>query len=147
MKCIANNKGTALFITIGVVALLMILIGSLTMALNNEIRLRMATEERVLAKYLAEAGIERAIFEIVTNDDFPNSPETINISIDDGIAGQTTGLVGQYQVSAIYMSGDESFIIFSTGVTEPTSGIRERSMSIEVIMTLAGEIIYWQEVH
>lgn len=63
ISILKNKKGSALLYVIIVVFITVIIGGMLIGLLTREIRINKLTEEKVKARYLAEAGIEHALLE------------------------------------------------------------------------------------
>lgn len=128
---IKKKKGSALVISIVVGLIVVSLSGILLSTINNELKTRRVSEERLSAKYLAEAGIEHGLYLYSKNkeEDLKNKSPYLD-SIDIG------GYSGQYQLN---YEGSGKFI--STGITS-----NHTEMTISVELSEAGTIIKWEEV-
>jgi Tfp pilus assembly protein PilX len=145
MKSFNQNNGAALIFAIFVILVLTIITGILAGALNNEVKLRLTTEERAVAKYLAEAGIEHGMFEIVTHPDYFSDPGAINGLTRTSQVHHDHTAIGTYQVEITF--ANDRFSIVSTGTTNPGPGIRVKIMKIMAVMDYSGAIVEWKEIY
>lgn len=78
MKHLKNTKGSALVITIILLMVVSVLGLAMLYSVSSEVKINKAIEESTVAKYLAQAGIEHALY-LVENDDgtmeYPYSKE------------------------------------------------------------------------
>lgn len=90
-KSIINNRrGAALLYVVLVVFVVTVMIGVIISLLTYEVRINKITEERLKAKYFAEAGIEHAMLEtsekenVIVYDDDGNALYQYSLSISGG---------------------------------------------------------------
>jgi|GEM_PF-5882307 Tfp pilus assembly protein PilX len=145
MKWVNQNNGAALIFAIFVILLLTIITGILAGALNNEVKLRLTTEERAVAKYLAEAGIEHGMFAIVTHPSYFTAPSAINGLTRTSQVHHHQTAIGTYQVEITF--ANNKFSIVSTGTTIPGPGIRVKEMKVMAVMDYSGAILEWKEIY
>lgn len=81
-----NQKGAAFPIAIFMIILLTMLTGIMMKALNNEFRIHKVTEDRVIARYVAEAGAEHgiaAVYRVIDNGFNKLDEQGIPLEIED----------------------------------------------------------------
>jgi Tfp pilus assembly protein PilV len=126
-----TKKGAALIIAILAVLFVSIFGTVLLNIVTSEINRQKLTEQRVAARYLAEAGIEHGLFAFATKATFDltiGSTYTGNIQSDE--------LLGSY--SAVYL-GNRTFE--ASGTTSAN-----RTVKLRVAFDSSGKITSWQEV-
>ncbi len=137
-KKLRTNSGTALLIAIGYVAILSIISSTFVVYLNRSISRTSVQERTVLARNLAEAGIDKALAELKSG----NAAYT----------GETNTPLGQgtFSVSVTRGALQGEYIIESTGsilggpITVATSRVKVRA-----VISPSGGIrkLAWQEAN
>lgn len=134
MKLFKNKKGIALPVAILAATLVIILSAALVDMVTNEMKTQKAAEQRVIAKYLAEAGIEHGFYLYsVTREAelIAGSPYSGEIERDGLIS------VGTYTLKYL---GNGKFE--SVGTTETN---KKTKLSVE-IDPATGDIMKWEEI-
>jgi len=70
-----NNRGIALFLVLWVLALLMVIVGEFCHAMRTEVNITRNFKEQSESYYIALAGINRAVVELLRNDLIPRLPD------------------------------------------------------------------------
>jgi Tfp pilus assembly protein PilX len=80
MKYLRNQKGSALVVTLILMMVVTVLGSAMLFSIASEIKLNKAMEERTIARYLAQAGIDHGLL-IIENEAntlvYPYSKETV----------------------------------------------------------------------
>ena len=80
-----NEKGIALFLVLWVLTLLSVIVGEFCFAMRTEVNITRNFKEQTEAYYIALAGLNRAIGELIRNEFIP---EKVNQSEGDGTEGE-----------------------------------------------------------
>lgn len=80
MKPIENQKGIALFLVLWVLVLLSVIVGEFSHAMRTEVNIARNFRDETIAYYIAEAGIYRAIFELIQTETKP--PQIQGVEFD-----------------------------------------------------------------
>lgn len=78
-RCIDNESGIALFLVLWVLALLTVIVGEFCYTMRTEVNITRNFKEETEAYYIAGAGLNRAIVELIRNEKIPqkvNAPES-----------------------------------------------------------------------
>lgn len=139
-----KKKGSTLLIAIVCGFLIIALSGTLLTSLDNELKTRRVTEERVIAKYIAEAGIEHGLYiydqKIKTSQDASTGFPVLTTAVTTA----ATGTIGSYTVSFVAPTNGSTVAAFhAVGVLSSTSN-RTIKM-VATIDTTTGTIQSWQE--
>ena len=70
-----NNRGIALFLVLWVLALLMVIVGEFCHAMRTEVNITRNFKEETEAYYIALAGINHAVVELLRNERLPKNAE------------------------------------------------------------------------
>lgn len=108
MYIIKNNKGVALIIVLWVITLLIVTIFAFTVMVRTEVFSTITFKERMENKYLAEAGMNRAILEIFCRNANKNNTvnlETTQVYSTDGSFHLGQVGEGHYQFAVMDESG------------------------------------------
>ncbi len=132
-KRLLNHKGTALPMAIFVMILVLSMMAVYVSSLSNEARIRTATEERLIAKYAAEAGAEQALFMV------NQSGTSAAISIQNAEIRESGQLISRYSVS----KDNEGLRITSEG----RSILKDRKVKIVVDLSEDGKVANWKETN
>ena len=119
----------AIFVMILVLSMMAVYVSSL----SNEARIRTATEERLIAKYAAEAGAEQALFMV------NQSGTSAAISIQNAEIRESGQLISRYSVS----KDNEGLRITSEG----RSILKDRKVKIVVDLSEDGKVANWKETN
>ena len=130
-----NNKGVVLIVVLAFMLMLVIISLSYISLTHNEIRLVKQQKDSLGAFFLAEAGVEKAIFELSSDDSYPGE---YNVSLGGGV----------YDVSVTVSPDDEKKReITATGyVPDKTSPRAGRKIKVEAArpsnpVTVAGALM------
>lgn len=74
---IKNETGIALFLVLWVLTLLTVIAGEFCYVMRTEVNCTLNFKEKTQAYYIAEAGLNRAIFELIKNDVLPLKEESL----------------------------------------------------------------------
>ncbi|MFD3158185.1 hypothetical protein ACFIJ5_15235 [Haloimpatiens sp. FM7330] len=132
-----NKKGSALPIAIIVGILIISMSAILISTITNEVYIRKGTEERVKAKYIAEAGIENGIY-------LYNLKVKNNESIKENFSHRdSVGDLGNYYLEYNPPLENSNIAIFySTGITKDNKSIKMQAK----LDTSNGRILSWDEL-
>lgn len=125
-----NQNGSALVVVIILLAIVSILGLAMMYSVTSEVKLNKAIEERVIAKYLAQAGIDHALY-LIENDDgtmaYPYSKEVV--------------LEAGTRVYEMNISKDvDNIVINSIGKAEK-DGIIKQQASLQAIIDKNGKVV------
>lgn len=142
------KEGSALFIAMLAGLILISLSGILLTSVNNEIRTRRASEERQSAKYLAEAGIEHAVYlynKKINDMNKEDKYEEISYFDSREVSNNLLSIndIGKYSFSYQLdnTSQKKKGVIKSTGTT-----IKGTQYGLKAIIDIeTGKIESWQE--
>jgi hypothetical protein len=111
LKCSSNSfnnrNGFAMPLAIFIILFVTLIAGVMMNALNNEFKTRAATEDKIITKYLAEAGIEHGIAAIsgIIEGQLANSYLDTDYLKSFDILFNTIG--GYDQLHTIYLAGEQ----------------------------------------
>ncbi len=71
MRIVGNDRGVALFLVLWVLMLLMVIVGEFCQTMRTEVNITRNFKEETEAYYIAEAGFNRAVRELVKNEIAP----------------------------------------------------------------------------
>ena len=83
---IGDERGIALFLVLWVLALLTVIVGEFCYTMRTEVNITRNFKEETEAYYIAEAGLNRAIVEIMRNEKIPqkmNAPESDEEKVEE----------------------------------------------------------------
>lgn len=130
MRYLKNQKGSALVLTLILLLLVTILGAAMLTSIVNEIKINKAMEERTIARYLAQAGIDHGLL-LIENATPPITYPYIN-EIELGNRSRV------YRIS-ITKNGD-IININSTGKIEVT-GVIKQQITIKATVQADGQVI------
>jgi type II secretory pathway component PulK len=117
MKILKKCNGYALVLTIIVTMLFLMLSSALLAAYLSEFRSNKYLEERTKAMYLAEAGLEHAIY-LLEKGNVPNPPEE-ELELDSGYKYEIVELDEEkIKVKGILQTGNRKFTVTLVAIIE-----------------------------
>jgi len=118
-----KNKGSALTWAL-IVLMLVIMIGSVYIkSTNNDIYANQALQNKIVLKYIAEAGINEGLLALSVGEEFP-------------IAGAVQDISGEYTVN---YDGESTLI--------STATYKNKTYTLEVIIDENNKIVSWREIY
>ncbi len=82
-RVLGNQSGVALFMVIWILALLVVIVGQFSFSMRAEVNAARQFKEAAAAYYIAEAGVNRAILEILKQNSAPEEREAAGLAEDD----------------------------------------------------------------
>ena len=82
-RVLGNQSGVALFMVIWILALLVVIVGQFSFNMRAEVNATRQYKEAAAAYYIAEAGVNRAILEILKQNNAPEENEAAGLAEDD----------------------------------------------------------------
>ena len=145
----AGERGIALLMTLWVLTILMVLVFSFSFMTRTETFATLSFKEGTEKKFLAEAGIERAIMELFYRNLNKNQvavPEGSEVWKIDGTPYKDKLADGEYSVSIT----DESGKIGINAITDATSDIlrnllKNSGVQEEEVNTIVDSILDWKD--
>lgn len=128
MKCLKNQKGSALVITIILIMVVTIFGTAMLFSVANEVKMNRAMEENIIADYLAQAGIDHGLYLI------ENEPELEYPYVDEITLGDKSRM---YRM-VINEDGPE-ITIRSTGIIE-VDGVVKKQVMLEARILEDGRV-------
>jgi hypothetical protein len=130
MKYLRNNKGGTLMITIILLMIVTVLGAAMLFSVVRELQINRALEDRTIARYLAQSGIDHALYVVETEYEsleFPYVKEVV--------------LINDSRIYRFVIDEDESDItIRSTGTVE-IDGKMKRKVTMEATIQEDGQVI------
>lgn len=118
-----KNKGSALTWAL-IVLMLVIMIGSVYIkSTNNDIYANQALQNKIVLKYIVEAGINEGLLALSVGEEFP-------------IAGAVQDISGEYTVN---YDGESTLI--------STATYKNKTYTLEVIIDENNKIVSWREIY
>lgn len=118
-----KNKGSALTWAL-IVLMLVIMIGSVYIkSTNNDIYANQALQNKIVLKYIVEAGINEGLLALSVGEEFP-------------IAGAVQNISGEYTVN---YDGKSTLI--------STATYKNKTYTLEVIIDENNKIVSWREIY
>lgn len=130
MKYLKNQKGSALVLTLILLMLVTILGAAMLTSIVNEIKINKAMEERTIARYLAQAGIDHGLFLIQSK----TSPLVYPYNIEIVLGNRS-------RVYSMSITKNGAIIsINSTGKIE-IAGVVKQQVTIQATVQADGQVI------
>lgn len=98
-----NNEGSSMVLVIIAMVLVTLLIGTIGMQLNNQIKFNSKTETYIQSKYESQGGIENGIAEFINHINVTGDLNSSTLSIAD----KYMNIVLQYSNEALYINGNQ----------------------------------------
>lgn len=133
MNHLKNNKGGALILVIVLLMIVSVVGISMMYSITSEIKMNRAIEERAIAKYLAEAGIDHALY-LIGND----NGTMVYPFVKEIVLGDRTRV---YQMS-ITKDGD-IITVNSTGKVEIGGAIKQQA-ALRAVIQKDGNVLIEQ---
>ena len=129
-----NQKGAVLIFSLIVVSALLVLSGAYLSMIISENRLVSRSYNSTVAINLAEAGVERAIWELIhSGGDFLDSEGwsgTDSKTISDSLQTAEGNTIGEYAITVTYLSGSNPEIEATGFVPNQSSPKARRSVKV-----------------
>ena len=130
MKYLKNQKGSALIITLILLMLVTILGTAMLLSVVSEIKINRALEDRTIARYLAQAGIDHGLFLVESKSDTLVYPYEEDFTLEN-----------RSRMYNLKMDEDEpEIMIQSTGIIE-INGVIKQQVTIEARVQEDGQVI------
>ena len=130
MRYLKNQKGSVLVLTLILLLLVTILSTAMLTSVVSEIKINRAMEERTIARYLAQAGIDHGLYLVENEGDDLVYPYEEEITLGN-----------RSRVYNIEIDEDGPLIrIISTGIIE-VDGVTKQSVTLEAEIQEDGQVI------
>lgn len=130
MKHLKNEKGAALVIVIIVLAIVSILGIAMMFSVTSEVKLNRAIEDTAVVKYLAQAGIDNALYLIENDNGTMTYPYNKEVVLGDRTRVYTMNITKSANV----------IIISSIGKVEK-NGVIKHQMTLQATIDEKGKVV------